>query len=499
MIWIVHDPDSGEYELLEFRDEDGTTCVIDPTSVEWQGVDWGTVKPDWIQDHGTVIVLLGSDAYPDTVLGNPDAGETDIKGLSVYLNTRFWDLSTSSVKVVEVRSDKKSRWPQGPNDRDDARRPNNRTIMGARHYLTNVTGGKGSLKASGTQLLDSDRVSVDWYLWAGDRPAIHSYAKKGGYVAVRYNDELFELTSSKVQFRSFGIVESQVQQNLTLILEPQHYRVTNGAWGVHPDQSRNRLIFTGGGEKGVQLPMSDWGLEFAEDMPATILDAIRAARGDLSGSIEDEEYRKRLQDKFGDRWTLKRMVAASSGDDDAAPAATIDEEVEIPAAPDPKKPRSRRKRKKTVRIIRKKAVPGEGDSAVERDVPVDVPGYRYGHRDEFEQPWHLALWAPNDPTGPTVVLNIDSPILEEVIKYHQDRCLSVYAEKVAETVQQVFGEVAACKIAHSQKLVKELPEEELDRLYRSEEALTFGLMGLMAEESLIAYRLKKLGRKKVVA
>ena len=70
------------------------------------------------------------------------------------------------------------------------------------------------------------------------------------------------------------------------------------------------------------------------------------------------------------------------------------------------------------------------------------------------------------------------------------------AEEVQKVVQQVFGEVAVSKIAHSRKLIKGISEEEIDKTYRSEQALTLGLMGLMAEESLIAQRLTKLGRKK---
>jgi hypothetical protein len=56
-----------------------------------------------------------------------------------------------------------------------------------------------------------------------------------------------------------------------------------------------------------------------------------------------------------------------------------------------------------------------------------------------------------------------------------------------------------CKVAHSQKLVAQIPEEELDLTYRSEAALTVSLMGLLAEESLIAQRLGKLGRKRSAA
>jgi hypothetical protein len=56
-----------------------------------------------------------------------------------------------------------------------------------------------------------------------------------------------------------------------------------------------------------------------------------------------------------------------------------------------------------------------------------------------------------------------------------------------------------CKIAHSQKLTSHVAEDQLDLTYRNEAALTVSLMGLLAEESLIAQRLGKLGRKKAAA
>ena len=53
MIWIVLDPDSGDYELDEFDTDDGKTCVIEPCEID--GIDWAAVGPDWGGDHGTVI------------------------------------------------------------------------------------------------------------------------------------------------------------------------------------------------------------------------------------------------------------------------------------------------------------------------------------------------------------------------------------------------------------------------------------------------------------
>ena len=499
MIWIVLDEDTGDYELREFQDSDGSsTVVVDPTEVAWADldeIDWGAAKPDWIGEHGTVIVLLGSDEAPDTVLGNPDAGEADIKGLSVYLNSRFWDLARYQVTVQELRSAQKNQWPTGASDRDDKRRPNTRTIKGARHWLVGVDGEKGKLADSGHVMLDEGRVRVEWYLWEGERPAIHSYAKKNGYVAVRYKGELFELTSKKAHFRWFGLIESEVQKNVTLIIEPQLSEGGNGRWGVHPDQSRNRLNFTGNGQKGVSLPLSDWGEQFADDLPDPIIAAIRAARRDIEGTIEDEEYRKRLQDKFGDRWKYKTLVKPR-GEKNTEAGTVGDREIKTFATAMGVRPKSKTKRKKTLQIVRKQGTSGGPDNLVEREVPVDVPRWQALGKDSFEEEWHVAMWAPNDPAGPTVFINTESPLLEEVVAYHQKKYAPHQAEEVQRIVHQVFGEVAVAKIAHSRKLIKGMSEEQIDKTYRSEQALTLALMGLMAEESLIAHRLTKLGRGK---
>jgi hypothetical protein len=254
MLRIMLNPETAEYQLIEFQTDYGPRYVVDPNEVtDWLGdvIDWSAVAPAWVRDHGTSIVLLGSEEHPDTILGNPKAGERDIKGLSVYLNTRFWNLTAPTVRVAELRKEKKNSWPLGPDDRDDTRRANNRVIQGAKHYLTEVKATDGKLGSSDVILLDENRVLASWYLWEGERPHIDSYAKKTGYIAVRYRDELFQLTSNKAHFRWFGVIESKVQQNLTIILEPQLYEPQGTLWGIQPEQSRNRLIFTGGARRAL--------------------------------------------------------------------------------------------------------------------------------------------------------------------------------------------------------------------------------------------------------
>jgi hypothetical protein len=498
MIQIVLEPTTGDYELVEFETQEGRSAVIDPSTVKWESsdeIDWSNLRPEWLGGNGTIIVLMGSETYPDTILGNPDTGESSTKGLSIYLNTRFWDLSGIDVVVAELRSERKNFWPSDEMEKDDAKRPNNRTIKGARFYLKDIHAKEAKLTAAGTMLLDNDRVKAEWYLWEGKRPDIHMYAKESGYIAIRYDEELFQLNSGKVQFRWFGVVESKVQQNLTIILEPQHYRPNEDKWGVHPDQSRNRLLFTGDGEKGVEPPLHDWGLEFSKSIPEAIWEAIMAARGENTGSLEDEEYRKRLQDKFGARWTMRQlvMVKPKREQEKQQPATESPTEIEMLEDIHGIKPYSRRKRNKAIKRLVSKAYEGNDAIAVEKDVVVDVPRFRYGQKEDFEKEWHIALW---DEPNNEVVLNKEAPVLLESIKYHQEQYPEVYAEEVATTIQHVFGEVAVAKIAHSQKLKKLVSDQDLQSEYRNEKVLTIALMGLLAEESLISQRLGKFGRKK---
>ena len=492
MIWIILDEETEEYELVEFDTEDGKRVVIEPLVVE--GVDWSALRPSWLTDHGTIVVLLGSPERPHTILGMN--GE-DIKGVSRYLNSRYADLSGLDVRVAEPRSDKKSKWPRSPDDPE--RRINVRRIWGARYQLeTDPDFPAGRLASSGSIPLDGGRVQANWFLWNGERKSIHTYAQENGYIAIQYGGELYQLTTNKAHFRWFGIVEASVQHDVTIILQPQHYKPgEENAYGVYPDQSRNRLFFAGDGEKGADVPITKWAYEFAEKMPAEIREAIVAARGNEDTGTINDEYLQRLLERFGTRWTQPSAVLPDSKGEHAG-GDIITQPVTNPKGD--RDEDSTREPKGTDTPVRKKAerptdptgralneLPGTGKIKSQH---VDIPKYRFSHRDEFEEPWHLALWSPHEADGPTVFINVDSPILQEIIEYRQSLYPEIYAEEIASEIRKAFGEIATCKIAHSQRLTRLIPEERLDEDYRNERALTVSLMGLIAEESLIVQRLK---------
>ncbi len=187
MIWIQKDPDTGEYglRLMETEDEETGEISLDevyaPFADDDHGCNWAAIKPDWIDDHGTVIVLLGQDGTDDTVEGDPHREEADIKGISTYLNRRLWEIPDGvEVSVDELRTQERGNWPRteveahgrqskaGPD-----RRTNLRRIRGARFYIEYLGSSftAGELAHSATQHL-SDGTEIDWYLWEGERPAV---------------------------------------------------------------------------------------------------------------------------------------------------------------------------------------------------------------------------------------------------------------------------------------------------------------------------------------
>jgi hypothetical protein len=181
MIWLTADPDGGEYGLRQFyvEDDEGNAVVEDlitPFDDPTHGCDWSEIKPDWITDHGTVIVLLGNEPTQHTVLGDPARDESDIKGISTYLNRRLWEIPTgATVTVDELRSSDPKSWPEsedmahrsgGPD-----RRTNRRTIEGAKYYIEYPVASftKGKLAASDMMTL-TDGTVIEWSCGTASAP-----------------------------------------------------------------------------------------------------------------------------------------------------------------------------------------------------------------------------------------------------------------------------------------------------------------------------------------
>jgi hypothetical protein len=504
MIWVMCDPDTGEYGLKieqAVHPETGDVTlesVYSPYADEELGCDWAAIKPDWIVDHGTVIVLLGNDPSQDTVLGDPNRPETDIKGISSYLNRRLWTIREGAqIAVDEFRTQDKGAWPTSikmargaqPKTGPD-RRMNLRTILGARHFIVypDPSFTRGKLASSGTVRL-RDGTEIDWYLWDGERPAVQSYAAIGGYVGALYNDELYDLTSHHSTFRSFGVTEKAVRSSLWLIMRPQLLDKDN-KYGVYPRTDRNTLLLKGGPNAGGPLPVSDWAGQFADVMPEAILNAIQAARGTDSGTLDDEAWRERLAERFGARWRIAKLRARSLAE------LNVDPDQSGTAAHHVRAVRSARQSNGAHSGNGGRSGdpntgtrPG-GQPAAKTKVAGGIPRFRLVNAGEITDGM-LAAWQPNDPIHAegAVLINQQHQMLQAVIEYWQSQYADHHAEEVRKDVLRTYGEIAVAKIAHSEHLKGILPTKVVEEDLRSEAALTLALLGLIAEEAVLATRL----------
>lgn len=515
MIWLLFDEVGGEYGLKNFLAINSTTgaeewtSVVEPFDDVEHGVDWSQVKPDFIKDHGTVVVLLGNNPTEDTVLGDPNRNEADIKGISSYLNRRVWDIPNGlSVMVDELRTQERGSWPTSEQMAHKAasggpgRRTNRRVIEGAHHFVEYPGFKSGKIAADGTQAL-TDGTQLDWFLWDGDRPSVHTYASEWGYIAALYQNELYDVTSHAATYRSFGVSEGAVRQRVWLILRPQEY--SGDRTGIYPRTDRNSLLLRGGPNAGGALPINDWGHEFAENMPEPIRRALRAQRAGVEGSIQDEDWRQRLMERFGKRWRSLRLRMMPGGP-----------QLVVPVQPGtaPRKPIA----KHPVMVVAKPPRPtsnsgtgqqgaktvgrtGAGQPAQSISAGQDLPKFITVHKDDLEDPGLLAAWQPPSEDYPSgvVLLNIDHELMEQEIEYWQAQFSDVYAEKVRADVIHAYGEIAVSKIAHSEAMKAVLSADFVEKELRSPAALTMALLGLVAEEAVLAPRLGgRYGRRHTV-
>jgi hypothetical protein len=119
--------------------------------------------------------------------------------------------------------------------------------------------------------------------------------------------------------------------------------------------------------------------------------------------------------------------------------------------------------------------------------------------DEGEE-YAAAYQAPSAAhPGGKVVLARDFPSIVEVKQHWHKQYADHHTDVIDATIEEVYGEVMIARVAHSEFLVsrESWGRAKVDKELRSETALTLGVLGLLAEDQMIAERLmRKLGKRK---
>ncbi len=509
MIWMMQDA-TGNYGLREweFEDEEGAiglTPVVDPRTVKEDGVDWGKIMPSWIKDHGTAFVLLGNSLTTNTVYGDPRyVEEATARGLHQYLGGRLHRIPSSIAVTVETLEDLTKSKKTRRSSRDVELGTldgvvvgkHDRNVIGVEAVLTK----DGKVK-TGEQAVDANGTTVRWYLRDEDAPPVFdSLPGTKSFIALAYDDELYDHETHSAKFRMFGIAQTDVRNRVWLIIRPPKYD-SETAIGVYPNQSRSSLLWRGG-----QPPLSDWALTFAKSLPAEIQEALSkayASESSTTTSIEDDkERRERLAARFGKRWRAIRYVLSRAlGTIAANPAdGQLPKRPTKPKPPNPNPPqpdhhggRGGSSNDGPRRLGQPDASGSE--MAVERRVGVDLPKHRWAPASDFQdEQWAAAVWQPAEGESGTVVLNQDHPLFTTEIQHWQTSRPSHYADGVRETVQEVYTELAIAHVAHirnfsGSKSGNTVITDDLVKQMLEATALTAALSGLLGAEAMIQTRL----------
>jgi hypothetical protein len=505
MVWLMRDPASGEYGARKIQTDEGYHEIVEPFG------EWSHVKPEWIEDHGTVVVCLGMTGTEDTFLGK--LGDGHIKGITTYLNKRIWEVPDGvEIYVQELRSSKREDWPRslaeatGPTVVGTVdRRWNRRRVRGARHFVCDVSGG-GRLAHHGTEKL-SDGTELDWYLWEGERPSVHSYAHINGFIAALYRNELYDTRQHVSQYRSFGIHQATVRTNLTLIARPP---LAHGTYGVYPDTARNALKIRGTHRAGEPLPWAEWAEEFAQIMPEPIRRALATAAPATAGSLDDRSWGTRLKDLFSRRWKAVRYVFSPHGQDRIEPEYSggrtggRDEGTGgagggsgngpgFQGPPDPRGPVWSTQKKPTG-ALPATAVTCKGG----------LPDFEWTTLSNVDEEGRFAAaWCPPSAEKPNGVVQLarDHAVFVELFQFWRDQYPDHVGDQVQSIIERVYGEALVARIAHSEQLVgdKCWGRTAVDNELRSPASLTMAVLGLVSEDHVIRSRLSGLGMRRQCA
>ena len=279
MIELARDPATGQYGLKQFELEDGSFGYHVPITDD--------VKPEWITDHGTMVILKGHAADEETMAAPQDAPSPS-RWIAKYLNGRYFRFP----EWVEVRA--RQGWENPRSDSD-----NNilRKLTGQQLYLEEHKLCSGVVRLS--------NAKAHWWILK-DEKALSSnsgHIESAGHVAALHRDELYEHETGRAgmgKLQNFGIVFGYRQ--VVIYIEPDDQQAV-----VTTNTARTHLAMD-----SLPLCWADWAIEFREVMPEELKHFVDEKGAAASGTDHSRSIRERLKTILN-LFNLTRYRPATNG------------------------------------------------------------------------------------------------------------------------------------------------------------------------------------------
>jgi hypothetical protein len=145
---------------------------------------------------------------------------------------------------------------------------------------------------------------------------------------------------------------------------------------------------------------------------------------------------------------------------------------------------------------------GQDVNAKKTMIKGGLPDYEITRDENAVESGMIAAYTrPNtDKPAGLVMIYGEHPVLRHIVETYQAQYALHLADDVRKVVEDVYGQVAVAKIAHSEEMRGLVDRAVIDEQMRSPDALTMALLGLMAEDCLIRQKLSKaLGKRRKAA
>ncbi len=263
MIHLWKDPSTGEYGLRQIERPDGTFD-------HWAEID-DDVKPDIITDHGTKVILYGNTENHDTMRA-PGGASSPSRWIAKHLNSRYFRFAEN----VTLRA--REGWE---NPRSDTDRNLLRTVHGQKKYLEDHGQSSGSVNLTG--------AIAHWWILK-DEPALSQnsgWIESSGHAAALYQDELYELTTSRsgrALLQRFGVLFGH--NRVVVYVEPK----TDESSRITTDTARLHLLID-----GQQFPWEEFATEFGSKLPEDIISLMEEVAAGSEADNHTKSIRERLK------------------------------------------------------------------------------------------------------------------------------------------------------------------------------------------------------------
>jgi len=285
-IWKDPRPEAktyGRYGLAPFELEDGGYNEFIEAPEEY--------KPDFVKDHGTMIILLGdgkNDTWQGPIGANGEPAQKNVYSHLLALNSRFFQVPKEVTTSIFSMKEKKEDWPRSEAEAKDRsqtseRKGNSHVLQGMAPHLLEDSQEHGTLEHP-----DGD-FKIHWYLLRRDRSHI-SYHINDGFVGSLFQNEMYDLHRGRARasyMSQFGIFRGHVQEDLVLIVEPNPAHLMT-------DSARSHLIDARIYERcsTEKLPWNVYGDYFKANLPECIKAALQNlgedGTQDITATIREE-------------------------------------------------------------------------------------------------------------------------------------------------------------------------------------------------------------------